>query len=152
MSRTWKVVLVFIAVFLAGAVAGGFATFRFAPPPKVLKKTQLDQFGIIQMKRLTEQLVLTEEQRERIKPLVNRASAEMRIIRLDGLRATTAVLEQMEEVVSKELNEKQRIQFLAMQAQQRERMKEILSDRRHEGTGPDGRPPKEPRVPPAPAP
>lgn len=137
MSRNLKVGLVFAAVFLAGAIAGGFATYRFAPPPKPPRQNLAEKFSIGQMKRLTDRLELTDEQRASIKPILSRTGTELRAIRIEGFHETSALLDRMGKEVEKVLTEDQKKQFAIVQTEERERMKELTADRnRHDGRSP----------------
>jgi Spy/CpxP family protein refolding chaperone len=89
MNKTWKVVLAFTAVFLAGAIFGGLLVMRAgprwaqrrgapalpAPPPAVLR-------------HMAERLELTNEQKEKIRPLVDRAEDEIRQLRQISIKET----------------------------------------------------------------
>ena len=80
MGKTWKVILAFIGIFLAGAVAGGFVSLRFVkvPPPQVLRQTVTEQQWVIgQMRRFVNELKLDDAQRERVKPTVDRAATDI---------------------------------------------------------------------------
>jgi len=146
-----KVVLAFTGIFIAGVVTGGFIGMslakHFGPKPMTV-----EQFWPQQMKKFTEQLGLTAEQREKIKPILQQASNEMKPIRKEAFKATGEILERMEAAVAKELTDAQRARLAEIQAQERERRKQWMNDRAKQRgdrpPGPGGEEP--PRGPPPP--
>jgi hypothetical protein len=119
----WKVAAAFTGIFMAGAVTGTFVgvplMHRFAPRPVMVD----------QLKKFTEQLDLSPEQRDKIKPILKQTAEELRKTRRDAFKATTGILERMEASISKELTDAQRVRFAEMQAQERERRKQWMSEK-----------------------
>ena len=137
MKLNGKVVFAFMGIFIAGAVTGGFVGVplakHFGPKPMTV-----EQFWPQQMKKFTEKLELTAEQRERIKPILQQASIEMKPIRKEAFKATSEVLERMEAAVAKELTDAQRARLAEMQAQERERRKQWAERAKQRGDRPPG--------------
>ncbi len=162
-TQTWKVILAFTGVFIAGTVTGGFLSahwihreqsrqFLNARPPT------LEQFGKSQLSQLSRKLELSELQREQMKPLVSRAGDELKSLRRHTLTETIAVFTRFNEEVSKILTPEQQPRFEEFRKQQRARLKSLLQGVHREGSqgphrgppppqGPGEAPPPQPRPP-----
>lgn len=116
MNKTWKVVLTFTCVFLAGAVAGGFTYARFARTV-VESRIRAEQFAASYLKRLDESLELTPGQAARIKPMVEAMGEELGRMR----RETIASFQRLDAAIVKELTPEQKAKFEEMQRRMRER-------------------------------
>jgi len=157
MNKTWKVVLAFTAVFLAGAIFGGLLVMRAgprwaqrrgapalpAPPPAVLR-------------HMAERLELTNEQKEKIRPLVDRAEDEIRQLRQISIKETGLILRRLQQTLAVELTPEQRKKLEKMQERQRELMREerpgLPPPRERKGGKREGATPPPPPSPTAPAP
>jgi Spy/CpxP family protein refolding chaperone len=185
MEKTWKVVLAFVGVFIAGSVTGGLFTFRFAkkmeerrpvvssvvptpaieqaqaeppvttppasippgpvpavqtpsvaptttpavaPPPVTPANMAPPQFGPQLMRRFTEQLNLTREQRMKIRPIAARTEEELRRLRRDTQHQTEQVIERMQDEVAALLTPDQRGKFDELVFQARERVRRFLRE------------------------
>ena len=132
MNQTWKAILAFTGIFIAGAVFGGFLTLRFYPQPEPAARTarplptSLDQITPQILRRLAHRLELTEEQKEKIRPIIAEADREMRRLRQEGFRATMTVSKQMYAQLARELTPEQAEKLEQMQREMRER---VLEDR-----------------------
>lgn len=92
MGNTWKVVVAFVGVFVAGTVFGGFFALgvgqqmiqsrRPAPPPT----------DPMILKRYVDQLTLTEVQAAKIKPILDKVQSDVNEIRRQATIDTAAVL------------------------------------------------------------
>ncbi len=149
MNRTLKVSLLCLGIFATGAIAGGVVALRHEKQQQQQQRMEerrarsadRDSFGPQTLRRFTESLELTEEQRETIRPIITQSAEELRRLRRESFKATTAVIEQMEAKVALELTEAQKSRLAEMQAKQRERMQRWMSDRqqrRPENRGPGG--------------
>jgi uncharacterized membrane protein len=130
MDKTWKVVLAFIGIFLAGAVAGGFVSLRFVkvPPPQVLQRTVPEQQWVIgQMRRFVNELKLDEAQREQVKPALERAAADIRRLRRRAYRETMDIIESMNNEIAPLLTEVQKEKFEDIRWLQRKRIEELMT-------------------------
>jgi uncharacterized membrane protein len=130
MDKTWKVVLAFIGIFLAGAVAGGFASLRFVkvPPPQVLRQTVTEQQWVIgQMRRFVNELKFDEAQREQVKPVLERAAADIRRLRRRAYRETMDIIEGVNNEIAPMLTEDQKEKFEDIRWLQRKRIEELMT-------------------------
>jgi hypothetical protein len=117
MSRVLGVVLAFIGIFVAGGITGGFVALR--TQPTVLHRRAAERFTEQQFKRVAEELALTPEQRERIRPIITSAGRDIQAHR----REIISILQQMEADVRSQLTDDQRARFDAIRAQQREKLR-----------------------------
>jgi uncharacterized membrane protein len=117
MKLSWKVLLVFLGVFLAGAVVGGFASLRFARSFVQTRSVSGDQFAASNLKRLQERLQLTPEQTAKIGRIVTASGEELKRLRQD----TARVFRQMDTKIEAELDPQQKATFEEMRRRWRER-------------------------------
>lgn len=132
MDKTWKVVLVFAAIFLVGSACGvlvGLRIGRKPPQPKIVPKAQvqtLEQFSRSQISSIAKRLKLSDEQREQIKPFIQRASDELIAQRRRSFRETVDIMERMNNDIEKILTAEQFENFTDMRIVQRERMRNLM--------------------------
>lgn len=124
--RSWRVLFIFLGVFCAGAVAGGFISLRLVKHAG--ERRMPEDLAFRMMERFSHRLELTEEQRARIRPHVERAAAEMERFR----QQTAEIIEELHHVVSRDLTPAQREIFEAMRNEQRERWKKWMEKREQE--------------------
>jgi len=130
MDKTWKAVLAFIGIFLAGAVAGGFVSLNFVrvPPPQVLRQTVPEQQWVIgQMHRFVNELKLNEAQREQVKPALERAAGDIRRLRRRAYRETMDIIEGVNNEIAPMLTEEQKEKFEDIRWLQRKRIEELMT-------------------------
>lgn len=122
MTRSWRVWLIFLGVFVAGAVAGGFVSLR------LVKRApdQPEDLALKIMQRYADRLHLTDDQRGVLEPHVERAAADMHRARAQAAETMQA----LEQAVAGELTPEQRTILEAMQAEQRERWKRWMEKKR----------------------
>ena len=134
MDKPWKVIVAFVGVFLFGSVFGGLLALRFdqraaaprrAAPPLQAQGAPLP--GIL--RHFADRLDLTAEQREKIRPMVERAEEDFRRIRQTSLRDTGVILKRLQEDFSSELTPEQRKKLEKMQERQKEMLREERGDR-----------------------
>lgn len=148
MQKTWKVVLAFAGIFVAGLVVGGLITLRFFannPPPRMGSP---EQFGPTLMRRFTSKLDLTEQQQEKIRPLIAKAGEELHQIRRTTWASSKAIIDRVEAEIAAELTPEQKTKFDQMLAEQRDRMKRITEERQRrqrDGRRPEDGPPPPPK-------
>jgi hypothetical protein len=151
MEKPWKVVLAFIGVFIAGAVFGGVFTLRTAGKRIVDRpgksapaadavaqpKQSPPQSGIAPalMRQFTQNIKLTNAQKEKVRPLVNRAAEDLQRLRRENLENTVRVMERMYTDVAAWLTVEQRGQLDAMRTKMQEKAAE---DRKKRGDPPVG--------------
>ncbi len=114
MNRTGVVVLVFVGVFLAGAVSGGFVGARLAE--SWAHRSAAGMFAQKQFWRVADQLSLASDQRERIGVIITKAAEDVQVHR----REISSIAEKMEAAVRHELTEEQRSQFDVVRGRMRE--------------------------------
>jgi Spy/CpxP family protein refolding chaperone len=91
MGNIWKVVVAFVGVFIAGSVFGGF--FALGVGQRMMEGRRPVQFtdpGLLQ--RYVERLQLTEEQKTKIKPILDKTQSEVNEIRRQATIDTAAVI------------------------------------------------------------
>ena len=125
MNKPWKVVLVFVGVFLAGAICGGPLAMRFfrpgRPEERAASRPQI-------LQRLVDDLKLSEEQKAKIQPIVQRTLQETQRLRRENVKAIAAVMEQMHGEVAAELTPEQRVKQDEMRKRFRERAERVRSE------------------------
>lgn len=152
MEKPWKVIAAFIAVFVAGAVFGGFFTLRsprrapqqlVALPPQEQPKVKVAGPQMVPtnaapkaspitpqlMRQFAKELKLTPEQRERVQPIVGRAGEDFQRLREEEARQrqqnladVARVNERMYADVSSVLTPEQRQRLHAMRQEREERL------------------------------
>lgn len=168
MEKPWKVIFAFVCVFMAGAVFGGFFTLRSdgrraladvpppvnrppfpgqRPPPGSPPQAQI-QPAI--MRQMTQRLNLTADQREKIKPVVARATEELQRLRRENLHDTTRTMEVMYADVAASLTPEQRAELEDMKKKMQERVAEERKKRGDPVPGEGGRKPDQRPKPPRP--
>lgn len=141
MNKPWKVWLVLVGVFLAGAVAGGF-TALWAAKKLVPKRGGAEHFVQMHLQRLSRELQLTAQQRAEVETILKETSDELRTLR----REISAISTRMDARIEPLLTPEQRTRFEQIQKQWRERMKwrSAPSSRGEGRSGPPGEPPPPP--------
>lgn len=154
MSRNWKIILAFLGVFVAGAVFGGFVSLRYVrqqfEKARLRAPAPMEQFSPQIMKRFSSRLGLTAEQKEKLRPIIQQADADLRHLRQTGARDAIAVAERMHEQVAEILTPEQLKKLEQMKRDMRERWQRERQQRWGERPPPAGRP--APVQPPPPAP
>ena len=152
MNAPWKVIAAFVGVFIAGAIFGGVFTLRVstgrtaAPVPAGQSLAQLPPsphrpvvagpevkaqpaaaapklaLTPTLLRQLTQRLNLTPDQREKVRPVVNRASEDFLRLRQENLAANARVTERMYADVSAQLTPAQRSQLETMREEMQQRV------------------------------
>jgi hypothetical protein len=150
MNNNWKVVLAFIAVFILGTIFGGGFALRIskavAPPERPQKRIverlpQVRGEGVQPplatqlLRRFAENLELTNEQRDKVKPLVQAAETKIMEIRQDSLEETESILRKLQEDFRAELTADQRRKLNRMQQRQNEMVTEERRRRQQQQQG-----------------
>ncbi|HWL17581.1 MAG TPA: hypothetical protein VNR00_18375 [Opitutus sp.] len=121
MNRTWKIVLAFVGVFLAGAIFGAALAPRLM---RTLLPERRQPFQERMMERLDEELHLTAEQKQKIAPIVQRMAEETQRMRREGAITYRTVMEGLNEEIALELTPEQRAKHEEMRRKLRERMEQ----------------------------
>lgn len=142
MNKPWKVVLVFIGVFVAGAICGGPLVGRWLRPDGGKPRTG---FWPQLTERLEKELKLTDEQKAKIRPIFQRAQEETQQLRRENVKAIAAVMDQMHTQVAAELTPEQKVKLEELQTKFRERADRMRREFRERPPGPP--PPDGPEEP-----
>ena len=129
MKINLKVLASFTGIFIAGAIAGGFISVRVIRHFSGEKWVASEQFGPQQMKKFTEQLQLSSEQRENIRPIIMQTAEHLKKARWEAFRTTTELLEDMEDSIIDELTYTQIDRLREMQAKDIEHRKQWMLER-----------------------
>jgi Spy/CpxP family protein refolding chaperone len=153
-DKPWKLVLLLVGIFAAGAVAGSFVTMRVGRN-LIQRKMGVgpEQWGPQRLKMMTERLELTPEQQEKLSPIIQHDMQELARIRRNSFAETRRIVEQMNREIAAVLTPEQKVKFDEMNRELRERMQRFMRERRP-GGGPRPWPDAPPgdRLPPPPAP
>jgi len=146
MGRIILVSLVFVAIFATGVITGAFVMLNVVkhraqknnPPPAIAVP-----FNPQMLRRFAEQLDLTREQREQLRPIITQYAEEFRVQR----RENDSAVQRMEADVDKVLTPDQRVKLEKLKdeqrirvLEQREKIRRFLLERNRNG---------EPAAPPA---
>ena len=150
MEKPWKVIFAFVAVFIAGAVFGGLFTLRASGgrrPPGTFagferqgggpngpggngwqKQGQfqgqgMGAIGPGMLGQLSRNLKLTDDQKEKIRPVVLKAAEEIQRLSRENIQNTTKIVERMHLDIATWLTPKQRDALEDMKLQMRERVR-----------------------------
>lgn len=145
MNKPWKVILVFLGVFLAGAVFGGFVSIRLARHwfRDSFRPPAMEQFVPMILRKYSARLELTPGQLEQIRPIVRSADEELHRLRRNNFAATIAVAEKMNADIAALLTPEQQQKLQEMKEEWRERWKLDRLRRNRERNSPppaEGRP------------
>ncbi|HEX2855474.1 MAG TPA: hypothetical protein VHO24_19725 [Opitutaceae bacterium] len=142
MQTPWKVIAAFIGVFIAGSVFGGFFALRMdrgrGPQKRVEQGQQAGPLQLRIMKMFAERLELTQEQKDKLRPVIERAGEDIRRVQQAQSREMNILMERLQQDVAQVLTPEQKQKLDEMKQQQRERMKGDrggLPDRRGELPG-----------------
>jgi Spy/CpxP family protein refolding chaperone len=148
MTKPWQIWLVLIAIFSTG-IAGGWLVERHIARRQVQRPPPPEVWIARQIERITGEVQLTPEQKERIKPIV--AANIDQLIKLR--RQAIDILDQMGKQIAAELTPEQRARYEKILQARREAREMRGSRHRPDGApsgggepppGPDDRPPSPP--------
>jgi hypothetical protein len=131
MKQSWKIVVAFVVVFLAGGAIGSVFTLRYAkPPPPAAPQAPPQQFNVRLLQRWLQspQLNLTPWQRQRIRPIIADGNEDVRRLVRENLRNEQIIIEHVQDEVAAILNPVQRKDFYDMIALQRQRLEQFRQD------------------------
>jgi Spy/CpxP family protein refolding chaperone len=156
MDKSWRVILAFLGIFVAGTVTGGLIALRVAqkvadrrPPPPTLQQGP-PQIGVQLLRRFAEQLNLSKAQRDKIRPIELRAGEELRRLRRETQQSNELIIDRLRDDIAAELTPEQRTRFEELHTKARDRFKQYLLDQ--ERNRRDLAPPNRPRDGPPPPP
>lgn len=141
-----------VGIFFAGAVVGGVSSVAWVKHKA--SKANAQQVAERQMRRLVSRLDLSEEQIERIRPLIQKFEREIREARRAAIVGTREILREMNERVQAELTAAQRKVFAEMCDREQKRFEHLMKKRREHRNGEHEREEKRPdsAAPPPPPP
>ncbi len=140
MAKSWKVILAFAGVFLAGGICGGLVARRVEKFYRPGGKPPVAQaFWPQVIHRLDEKLSLTPEQKEKIRPIVQRTQAEVQKLRRDHFAGVSHAMERMHAEIDVLLTPEQRIKLEELRSKLRERIERERGEM-HGGARPPGLP------------
>ncbi len=121
-SLRWKLILAFVAVFLAGAATGFLVAGHFGP---AIFFYRLHSRSIAEhMKQhLRSELKLTPEQVNQISPIVDRATSRLEAKREETGREVRAIFDQMHAQITPLLTAEQRTRLEQMEQRHRQMMR-----------------------------
>lgn len=130
MNKTWKVVLAFIVVFVAGATFGGVLTLSLGRLMAARLQPRPQAFGAQLMMQWMRsgQLDLTPEQREKVRPIVASTTEELRRLHREDAHNAQLLIERMQDQIGAILTPEQRNRFILMIQRQRERMQRFMQE------------------------
>lgn len=129
MDKPWKVVVAFTGIFAAGLVAGGLVALRIMNRPPPPRFASPEQFGPQLMKRFAAKLDLTDEQQNKIRPLILKAGEDLHLIRRQAWTNSTSTIDKLEADIAAQLTPEQKVKFDQLLAEQREKLKRISEER-----------------------
>jgi len=145
MNKPWKLILLLVAIFSAGGVAGWFLamrTARDAAREAAAKRSRPEEWAPQHLKKLADRLDLTPEQNEELKVIVRRNSEELNRLRNYSFAETKVVFERMEREIAEKLTPDQRTKFEQLNKEIRERQKKYMPERTIRAGQPAGPPPE----------
>lgn len=128
MDKPWKIALVLLGIFIAGALTGGAIVVRVGRTMAV-KHAMPDQWTPMQMKRLVDRLDLTPEQMDQLRPIVRRNMNDLNRLRTYTFTETRSTIERMERDIAEKLTPEQRERFERMNKEMRERAQRFQQER-----------------------
>ena len=153
MDKSWRVILAFIGIFVAGTVTGGLITLRVVqkigerravaawrifegrqnPPPGNPAQgnpanSAPPPVGPQFFRRVIGQLDLTPEQKEKFKPIETHAMEDYRRLLRDTQHSTDLISEKTQDEIAVILTPEQRAKFEDLVAKARERRKKWVQD------------------------
>jgi len=114
----WKIVLTLIAIFVAGAVTGGFFTIR-AVKYETSRRSEERLEMPFAVDRWLARLHLTPDQDQKLRPIIEQADNELRNLRALDLREIEGILDRAQDRMNPVLT-----------PDQRERLRQMLEERK----------------------
>lgn len=127
MNRTFKAIVVFAGVFLAGAIVGGVATWRVNRSLMQHRMARAEQrFVGQQLRRLSEDLNLSEVQAAAVKSILDRAGVDLRKHREETFNEARLILDRMHADIALLLTAEQKARLEELRKRQGERLKRMM--------------------------
>jgi Spy/CpxP family protein refolding chaperone len=146
----WKIILVLVGIFAAGGVTGGFVTLK-ACKDKMVNRPVPEEWEPKHLKKLSDRLSLTPEQKEQVRPIIRRNMEHLNRLRNQSMAETRVVVEAMQREISEKLTPEQRAKFEQMNRElrearearerhEREKKEKARAEHAKEAPGPGGTP------------
>jgi uncharacterized membrane protein YgcG len=119
MEHARKVVVAFIGVFIAGSVFGGFFAMRIGQA--VTERRAEPVYDMRLLNQYATQLELTEDQRTRIRPIVEKAEQELTVVRQQERDSSLAILQRRQREIAAILTTEQQATLRDVELRQRGR-------------------------------
>jgi len=141
MEKNWKAALIFLCIFLAGGVAGGFVGVRIActkaksqPVPTAQGQQQpqrrpIDDWSKRKQKEFTQRLGLTPDQQAKIEILFQDTQTELRRVREHAFQQTAEITDRLDAAIMDLLSSAQRPKFEQMIKERQEQQKKAAAER-----------------------
>jgi len=113
--KRWKIVLAFVAVFLAGVIAGGVTALRVVPPPfhGLPDPTKL---AASLLRRLNSDLALRPEQVADIQPVLQRSAEKAAAFHREFIHSMDDNMDACDAEIERYLDPEQKAKFAAIRA------------------------------------
>lgn len=125
--RHWKIILSLCAIFIAGGVVGSVATLRAVKRAVAIKPTPKD-WAQMTLQRLENRLKLTPEQLEKVRPIIEETSLELRRIRQSTVEETGQAVRRAHDRISELLTPEQQKRMERLKRDRREALRQRLDD------------------------
>ncbi len=124
-GTSWKVILAFLVVFVAGGAIGTVFTLRLAPPV-ASQPPKPEQFGPQLMRRFlrNNRFGLTPAQFAQIRPIVADAAEELRRTQRENQHSSILIIERMQDAIAAVMTPEQRAKFNKSIKETRQRMQQ----------------------------
>lgn len=151
----WKATLVFLCIFLAGGVAGGFVGLRIGcniakvkqePTAKAqnMQRRPIDEWSKRLKTEFITRLEIPPEQEAKLDPVFQAAQAELRVYREQFSEQTNVVMKKLDSQLMTLLTDEQKSKYEDLIKERQERKKKLEADRAAAATRGDRPPPPEP--------
>lgn len=121
--KHWKIVLSLAAIFLAGAVTGGVITFQVVRSV-VRARTNPDQWSARILRDYQDRLDLSQEQMDRIRPVLLQAGQQMKQARGEFIQLHGRLMREVNATLTQELTPVQKQIFEELREEQVRRFRE----------------------------
>lgn len=142
MNKSFKAISVFAGVFLAGAVVGGVVTWQLNRALMHQHMAQAEQrFVGQQLRRMSSDLNLSEEQTVQVKVILDRTGEELRKHREETFKAAKVIIDRMHADIVLLLTPEQKQRMEELLKRQGERLKRLMPPPGEARGEPHGPPP-----------